>query len=333
MRSGAVVRLVVFGLAAAAVAFAVAFFVPWLPEQASEERAGIDFVFWLTTVICVAIFAVVVAIILYCVLRFRVSPDDELDGPPIHGHTGLEIVWTAIPFVLVTAISISSAVVLARNDRPGDNPLRVGVLAQQFAWQFEYPNDVVSPTLRLPLGRSTELHLRARDVIHSFWVKEFGQKQDAVPGIVTKLVITPKRLGTFDVMCTELCGLGHALMRTRAEVMRPAAFRRWLRAEQRRLRGPPGESGAAVFEGQGCGSCHAFTPAGTRGRTGPNLDELEASARRAGKPLEEYVRESIVEPNAYVRPGFQPVMPAFDLPDDQLDALVQYLIEGRGGGS
>src|SRR6266511_2342397 len=208
---------------------AVALLIPWLPPSASKERGGIDFVFWFTTGICIAIFAVVFAFSVFAYMKFRARPDDDSDGPPIHGHTGLEIAWTAIPAVLVTAIAIVSAVVLARNDRVPRNAMTVDVTAQQFAWSFKYPGqgNVTSTVLRLPLHKPIELKLRALDVIHSFFVPEFGQKQDAVPGIVTRLVITPTKLGTFPVICTELCGLGHALMRSRAVVMEPAKFQAW----------------------------------------------------------------------------------------------------------
>jgi cytochrome c oxidase subunit 2 len=216
-----------------AVAFlataAVALFIPWLPEQASKEREGIDLTFWLATWICIAIFAIVAAVIGYSFLKFRVRPEDDTDGPPIHGHTGLEIAWTAVPFVLVVALGITSAVVLTQNDKArGSNPNDISVTAQQFAWTFEYPNGAKSGTLRIPLGRSTVLRLHARDVIHSFWVPEFGQKRDAVPGIETRLVITPTKTGTFPVICTELCGLGHALMRSYVIVMPQAGYQRWL---------------------------------------------------------------------------------------------------------
>jgi cytochrome c oxidase subunit II len=226
--------LVAIALAVAAATTAIAIFVDWLPDQASEEREGIDFVLWLTIGICIGVFAVVAAVSIYAGLKFRVRPDDDSDGPPIHGHTGIEIVWTAVPTILVTIIAIASAVVLARNDRTCDNPLRVNVLAQQFAWSFEYPqnDNVRSPMLYLPVDRSTKLYLnttRENEVIHSFWVPEFGQKQDIVPGITTTLVVTPTKEGEYRLICTELCGLGHALMRSRAIVMQPDRFDAWVR--------------------------------------------------------------------------------------------------------
>src|SRR5919108_681053 len=98
--------LILVGLLAAAAVTAIALLVPWLPDQASDERRNIDFVFWFTTAICIAIFAVVAAVSIYAGVKFRAPPEDDADGPPIHGHTGLEIAWTAVPAILVTAIAI-----------------------------------------------------------------------------------------------------------------------------------------------------------------------------------------------------------------------------------
>ncbi len=184
MRRGSLVQLIVLGVVFGTAATLVALLVPWLPPVASKERDGIDLVYWFTTAICIAIFALVSAVVVYSVWKFRVRPDDDSDGPPIHGHTGIEIVWTAVPAILVTAIAVMSGIVLVQNDRADANHLNVNVTARQFAWAFSYPDqkNLTSAQLRLPVGRSVELHLTAYDVIHSFWVPEFGQKQDALPG-------------------------------------------------------------------------------------------------------------------------------------------------------
>src|SRR6266487_6242073 len=166
VRRGSVVQLVAIGVACGAGAALVALLIPWLPHAASEQAGRIDFVFWFTTAICIAIFALVAAVILYSVVKFRVRPDDDSDGPPIHGHTGIEIVWTTVPAILVTAISVMSGIVLVQNDRAGAGHLNVNVLARQFQWTFSYPQqgNLASAQLRLPLGRSVELHLSAADV-------------------------------------------------------------------------------------------------------------------------------------------------------------------------
>jgi cytochrome c oxidase subunit 2 len=336
MRRGSILGLLGIGTLAGGLATAVAVLLPWLPEDASKERGRIDFVFWFTIGICIMIFALVVAVLLYAVLNFRAAPDDDSDGPPVHGHTGLEIVWTLIPTILVTAIGIVSAIVLSRNDAQGKNVFRVNVTAQQFAWSFSYPEakNLTSGTLRLPVGRSVELSFTALDVIHSFWVPQFGQKQDTVPGLHTQLHITPTKTGTFPVICTELCGLGHATMRTEAIVMTPAAFNKWLKGQTKATTSPnPSVSGAAVFKNNPCGSCHTLAAAGASAKIGPDLGKLPQWAKQAHQPLEQFIRTSITTPNAYTQPGYpKNIMPPFaSLPKAQLDALVQYLIQSSKG--
>jgi cytochrome c oxidase subunit II len=337
MRRGSIFALLGIGIVAGGIATAVAVLLPWLPPDASRERGRIDFVFWFTIVICIVIFALVVAVLLYSILKFRAKPDDDSDGPPIHGHTGLEIVWTLIPTLLVTSIGIVSAIVLGRNDAQGKDVFRVNVVAQQFAWSFSYPeaHNLTTGALRLPINRSVELSFKALDVIHSFWVPEFGQKQDTVPGLHTQLHITPDKLGTYPVICTELCGLGHATMRTEAIVMTTAAFDKWLKSQTTATTSPnPAVSGAAVFKNQPCGSCHTLTAAGATGKVGPDLDKLPQWAAQAKQPLEQFISTSITDPNAYTQPGFpKNVMPPFaSLPKAQLDALVQYLIQSSKKG-
>ncbi len=317
-----------FGAIAGVIAGSTAYFIPWLPDWAGKEADRIGFVFWFTTVIAIGVFALVAAVIAYEIWKFRAPPEDDLDGLPIHGHTGLEIWWTAVPAVLVTAISIISAVVLAQNSNAGSKPLVVKVTAQQFAWQFTYPDGNTYGELRLPVDRPTKLQITSKDVIHSFWVPELAQKQDAVPGQVNDLVITPTREGTYDVICTELCGLGHAIMRSRALVLAQPQFAAWQRNPGGQTQGP---AGLAVFNQSGCGGCHTFGPAGSTQQTGPDLDQLPQQARRAGQPLEQFVRTSIVDPGAYLEPGYQDIMPHTfkdSIPSAKLDQLVQYLVEG-----
>jgi cytochrome c oxidase subunit II len=335
VRRGSIVRITIYGVIAGTLASLAAVLIPWLPTSASEEMDRIEFTFWFTTVICIGVFAVVAAAITYMVITFRVQPEDDTDGPPIHGHTGLEIWWTAIPAVLVTAISIVSAIVLAKNDDAGPNPIRIAVTAQQFAWRFEYPGEekVTSGQLVLPVGEAAKLTLRSLDVIHAFWVPEFGQKSDAVPGIETTLVITPTRKGEYSIVCTELCGLGHATMRGPVRVVDRAEYEEFLASGGGQGGGSGDDTtGEGIFASAGCGSCHTFQPAGTDAQVGPALDGLDPR----GQELEAFLRESIVDPNKEIAPGFQPsVMPETyesTLSDDQLDALVQYLAEGQQGG-
>jgi cytochrome c oxidase subunit 2 len=228
MRRGNILALVGIGTLAGGLAAAVALLLPWFPDVASKERARIDFVFWFTIWICVVIFALVAAVLLYAVWRFRAAPDDDSDGPPIHGHTGLEILWTAIPTVLVTAIGIVSAVVLAKDDAAGSNPLQVDVFAQQFAWTFSYPQygNKKSAVLRLPNHRSVVLTMTSKDVIHSFWVPSFIFKRDILPGVKSgeDFEITPTKTGTYEGRCAELCGVDHGRMLFQVKIVPQAEF-------------------------------------------------------------------------------------------------------------
>ena len=338
MRRGSIPALAGLGIVFAAIATALAIFPPWLPDAASREAGRIHFVFWFTVGICIFVFAIVFAALTYAVIKFRAAPDDESDGPPTHGHTGLEIGWTVIPTVLVTAIGVVSAVVLARNDHQARGTLPINVTAQQFAWGFQYPtaHNLASGVLRVPVNTSIELTFTSKDVIHSFWVPEWSQKQDTPPGIHPTLHITPDKVGRFDVICTELCGLGHAVMRTYAIVMSKPAFDRWLKGQTAATTSPnTAVSGAAVFKNNQCGACHTLAAAGASATTGPDLDKLPQYAQKAGQPLEQFISTSITDPSAYVEKGFPDnVMPHTfkDLPKSQLDSLVQYLIQSSKKG-
>ncbi len=170
-------------------------------------------------------------------------------------------------------------------------------------------------------------------MLHSFWVPEWFQKQDAIPGLPTKIGVTPNQEGKYAVVCVELCGLGHSVMRSEAIVMSSLAYDAWYKLSS--TPAPTGtvtpEIGAlATFTQNGCGACHTFSAANSTGKIGPDLEELKASAAKAGQPLEAFIKQAIVDPNGYVAPGYQPnVMPgtfAQSIPKDKLDELVQYLV-------
>lgn len=229
MRKG-IVQLVAIGVVIGVLTALVAVLFQWLPTSASEEFDRIQGIYWFATWMSVVIFAVVAAVVIYSVWKWRVPPDDDAEGPPIHGHTGLEIAWTAVPAILVIALGIVSAVVLSENSEAKSDALQVRATGQQFAWRFEYPElgDFTTGELVLPVGKQAVFTMEAVDVIHSFWVPNLGQKMDAVPGIETTIPVTPTRTGEFAVVCAELCGLGHATMRAKARVVTEEEFDAWV---------------------------------------------------------------------------------------------------------
>jgi cytochrome c oxidase subunit 2 len=195
------------------------------------------------------VYAIVLVMLGYCIWRYRAKPGDEGDGEPIHGNTQLEITWTVIPTVIVVFGAIYSWIVLGDIETKASDALPVNVTAQQYKWTFNYPlasgKEVSSNELVVPEGRQLDLHLTALDVIHSFWVPEWRIKRDLVPAgpggndIDNEVEVTPDRLGTYNVVCTELCGYGHATMRAPVRVVPAAAFDAWLK-RQPKVKPQPG---------------------------------------------------------------------------------------------
>lgn len=204
----------------------------WMGDAASTAAAPIDLLLDWMIIISSYVFAVVCVFLAYALYRWRVKPGDEGDGLPIHGNTKLEIFWTVIPTIIVLVAAGYSWVVLDDVESREADPLVVNVYSQQFAWTFGYPeegNKWSEGALHVPVGRQVLLKMNAQDVIHSFWVPEWRMKQDNVPGITTETVVTPDREGTFQLVCTELCGAGHATMRAVVVVESQQKFNKWLK--------------------------------------------------------------------------------------------------------
>jgi cytochrome c oxidase subunit 2 len=234
--------MVVIGVIACAIGIPVALAIPWFPSDASSQAHNIHTLYDVLLIASVPIFVLVETVVLFSVWKFRMRPgQEEMDGPPIHGNTRLEVVWTAVPAILIVSLCTYAYTVLRSNEDSKSNEMTVNVTARQFAFEFSYPTSpgkqVVSSVLYLPEGRPVVFHLRSLDVIHSFFVPDFSQKLDAGPGITTTLRVTPTRVGSYPVECTELCGAGHSLMRAAVRVVAPQKFQTWLSSQK--PNGPP----------------------------------------------------------------------------------------------
>jgi len=229
LKSPHLVPLIVIAVVIGGITSAVALFIDWIPQQASEQADRVDSLMWFVVWASVVIFTLVATVLVYSAWKFRAAPGDEGDGPPVHGNTKLEIVWTVVPTLLLVVTAVWAYLVLSDNEALAQDRLVVDVTAQQFAWGYSYPDgNVGTGDLRVPVGRQVELRMRSKDVIHDFYVKEFRVKEDVVPGITTRVIFNPTRTGTYQVICAELCGVGHAVMRSRVIVMEPAAYDAWL---------------------------------------------------------------------------------------------------------
>ena len=224
------VSLAAIIVVASAIGIGIMLAISWFPAQGSNVAPKID-TFWnVLIVVSVPIFVSVVTMMLFSIWRWRQRPGEEgLDGPPIHGSTKLEVIWTIIPTIIIAALSTYAAILLLDiQAAPAKGTRVVNVNGIQFAWNFETKTDagpVKSNLLYLPVNEPVTFDIRSKDVIHDFWVPAFRMKVDAVPGITTSYSLTPTKVGSFDIVCAELCGLGHAYMRSTVTVLPPARYK------------------------------------------------------------------------------------------------------------
>jgi cytochrome c oxidase subunit 2 len=283
MSRGSIVRIEVVGLLVGVLVTLVAVLIDWLPTPASEQMDRIEFVFWFATIICIAIFPLVAGWMLYIDRALPGRPGRRQRRAAHPRPHGLEIGWTLVPTLLVTAIAIVSRRRGSRGTRRGTNPLEIDVTRAAVRLELPVPaaGEPEDGQLVLPLGRTVKLNLRANDVIHSFWIPKWAQKQDAVPGIVTPLVITPNRLGRYPLVCTELCGLGIRPCAPACASSAPRSSPPGSRSSKAAAARP--RAASTIFASQGCGSCHTFKPTGSTAQSGQTSTTSRADARKDGK--------------------------------------------------
>jgi cytochrome c oxidase subunit 2 len=233
VRNRPLLQLALIGVVASLVGVGLGLLIDWFPEPGSEEAGPIDTLYDVLLAASIPIFVLVMTVAIYSVVRFRARPGDKRDGAPIHGNAKLEVAWVTVPFLLVTALAIYGWIVLVDIEEPAPDALVVDVRGEQFTWSFAYPGEEGEPPVRtadlmIPLGRQVDFEIETEDVIHSFWIPAFRLKSDTVPGVTTRVRVTPSEEGEFDIVCAELCGIGHATMRQSVTVVPEDEFTAWL---------------------------------------------------------------------------------------------------------
>lgn len=302
--------------------------------EASLASHDVDAVFIFILAVAGFFFILTQGLLIYFAVRYRRKKGEQpVETAYITGNQTLEIVWIVIPSLLLVAIFAYGLFVFVKMRTPLPGATEVQVTASQFQWSFKYQDGRTSVNeLRLSLGKPVKLIMTSRDVIHGFYIPGYRQKQDVLPGRYTYLWLLPQKTGTFDIFCSQYCGTGHSLMRANLIVMSQVDFQNWEQDEQKKLQAGTqslADKGKALFESSGCLGCHSTD--GTT-KVGPTLKGLfgsmvQLSDGKTVKADEEYLRESIEEPNAKIVKGFQPIMPSFKatLKDDDLAAIVSYL--------
>ncbi len=290
-----------------------------LPTAASSQAWSIDRMvnahYWMIAFL----FSLIMVLMLYSVVVFRRKPDDEEDGPHVHGSTALEIGWTIVPTFIVIGFGVWGAVTLIDITSPKPQEMTVEVVGRQWSWTFSYPEQggFISTELVLPVDQPILLEMNSEDVLHSFWVPQFRVKQDLVPGRTTNLRVTPILIDEFTLRCAEICGLQHSGMVAPVRVVSRTDFDAWVEekaAQPKFAELTPEERGAIWYsnEGFGCAGCHSIDGAPGAGPTWLGIygrqEELDDGSVQTVD--DEYIQTSIYHPNEEIVAGFLPnVMP------------------------
>lgn len=304
-----------------------------LPPVNSTVASDVDALFTFINVTSVILLLGITAAIIYFAVKYKRKSEDDVT-PVIKHNTMLEVTWTVIPLILILIVFFWGFRGYVEMRNAPDNSYVVYVTANSFFWQFTHPNGVMTTgELHVPNGRPVKLMMQSRDVIHSFFVPDFRIKQDVLPGRYTTAWFQTKNAGESVVFCTEYCGTGHSDMMAKVIAMEPADFDVWLqdaKAESEKEL-PLAELGRQLYQQQGCLGCHSVDGSAMIGPTFAGLFGSERTLTNGTTVVadEDYIRESIYQPNAKVVQGFNPVMISYQgiLNDQQVNALIEFIKE------
>jgi cytochrome c oxidase subunit 2 len=290
-----------------------------------------------TLVFCItgAVFVVVGTLLVFVILRFRARGEERTEPPQVYGSNQVELAWTVIPVLIVLVLFLATArVIFAIQDavKPS-TAVNVTVVGHQFWWEFRYPNlgIITANELHIPVSSPghpapTFLKLMSADVDHSFWVPQLGGKTDLIPNRVNEMWIDPQKPGLYLGQCAQFCGVEHAKMLLRVYVDTPEQFASWTQKQRQGGRQDEAVSeGRKVFETQACMNCHAISGTAAAGKFGPDLTHLMSRSTIASGIAAnnaENLRDWIKNPD-HLKKGS--LMPAMQLSDSQIDAVVAYL--------
>ncbi|USD39131.1 MULTISPECIES: cytochrome c oxidase subunit II [Ferrimonas] len=344
----------------------------WSLPPLASNWSDIDLTIGITLAITGLVFIAVVVFMAYAVYRFRYRRHSRSQYQPENKR--LELWLTGFTAVGITAMLVPGLYVYSDIVTVPDEAHQVEVLAQQWSWQFRLPGDdgvlgktdikrigpdnpfgidpvdpagqddrlVVGNRLHLPVGIPVQVLLRSKDVLHDFYVPQFRNKMDAVPGIVSSLWFTPVKLGEFEILCAELCGVGHFNMRGAVVVQEPEQFQQWLTALPTFAEGaataanaglsPQAREGESLAQSQGCLACHGFETSPLAPSWLGLYGKVESFTDGSQRVVDDdYLIEAIVDPGASLVQGYTNVMPPYAaLTELQLAALIAYIKE-RGG--
>ncbi len=304
-----------------------------LPEQASSQAHLVDDLYSVVMILSILGFVGVVAAITFFVIRFHRSKSEK--SAYIPHNTLAETIWTVVPTIIFLGISFWGLWAFYKMNEVPDNAYKIKVTGKQWMWEYTYDRDgkeaSVTDVMYVPIDTPIVLEMTSVDVLHSFFVPSFRVKRDTVPGMKTMVTFTPTKLGDFRIYCAEFCGTSHSKMKGTVRVVTKKRFNQWLNFEIKEANiTDPVELGSRLFNRKGCTSCHSID-----GSTivGPSLKGIwgkdsKSTDGATHKVDADYIRESILKPQAKIVQGFDGVrMNSFagQLSEKEIDYIIEYL--------
>jgi cytochrome c oxidase subunit II len=299
---------------------------PLFPQQASAQAGQVDAIYFFMVAVTTFFSLLIAGLIVVFAIKYRRKHDEEV-GYAIHGSLALELLWTVIPFFIAMGMFAWGAKIFFDLTRPPAGAMEVFIVGKQWMWKAQHMSGQREINeLHVPVGRPVKLIMGSEDVLHSYYIPAFRVKADVIPGRYNHLWFQATKPGVYHLFCAEYCGTKHSGMIGSVIAMEPDDFQAWL--DGGRAEDSPAATGARLFQDLACVSCHQEGPQ----QRGPSLNNVfghEVELQNGQKVLadEAYIRESIVNPQAKIVAGYQPLMPTFQgmVSEEQLMQLIAFV--------
>ena len=302
------------------------FGIPIFPEQASTFAKDVDALYFFIVAVCAFFGIGVSVVVIYLAIKYHRSHDSQI-GARIEGNLPLELLWSVIPTIIAMFMFGWGASVFYHLRRPPEEALHLYAVGKQWMWKFQHlEGQREINELHIPSGRPIKITISSEDVLHSLYFPAFRTKMDAIPGRYTELWFEAQTPGVYHIFCTEYCGTNHAGMIGNVTVLEPSQYQAWLQGGG--MEGTLAQRGAKLFNDLACNTCHLDSGQGR----GPSLKDLVGKTEELqdGTTVvvdEAYLRESILQSQAKIVKGFQPLMPTFQglVSEENLVALIEHV--------
>ena len=302
----------------------------WFPPQGSTVAEHSDSVYFFILYVCTFFFVLIVSLMVLFMVKYRHRPGVEAVKTSTHNLT-LELSWSVIPTLLTIVMFWVGFTGYIDMRTPPSDSYDINVIAKKWSWAFQYPNGWIESELHIPKGENVTLTMASDDVIHSLWVPAFRTKMDVVPGRYTQEWFKATRAGEYPLMCAEYCGQKHSNMISKVIVHETRGdFDKWLQqASDIHKNKTPVEAGEYFYKSRGCVQCHSLDGTPKNGPTFKGLFDSERKFTDGSSRVadENYIRQSILEPQSQVVAGFRPIMPTFkgQLTDQDITAIIAFI--------